>query len=74
MTPDLREVMVGSPLTKREREVLLLVGKGYSNHEIGRLLKLSRYTVAFHVRRILMRLDVQTRVEAAVWAAKEGWL
>lgn len=70
----LATVKPGSPLPPREREVLILVGKGFSNAEIGRLLGLTPYTVADYLRYIFVRLDVDSRVEAAVWAAKQGWL
>jgi two-component system nitrate/nitrite response regulator NarL len=68
------EVAPGSALTARELEVLLFLGKGFSNAEIGRLLGLTKYTVNDHVQRIFRRLDVDSRVEAAVWAAKQGLL
>lgn len=64
----------GSELSEREREVLILVGKGCSDPEVGRLLGISRHTVSTHLRVIFRRLDVSTRVEAAVWACKQGWL
>lgn len=64
----------GSPLSPREREVLILVGKGFSNAEIGRLLDLTSHTVASYIRQIFVRLEVDSRVEAAVWACKQGWL
>jgi len=63
-----------TPLSAREREVLVLLGKGCTNREIGRHLEISAFTVSEHVRKILRRLDVSGRVEAAVWAAKEGLL
>ena len=64
----------GSPLTPREREVLLFVGKGCTNAEIAELLKITESTVGDYLKRIFKRLDVDTRVEAAVWACKQGWL
>jgi two-component system, NarL family, nitrate/nitrite response regulator NarL len=64
----------GTPLPPRERDVLILVGKGCSSKEVGRLLNMTPHTVNDHMKRIFRRLDVDTRVEAAVWAAKQGWL
>lgn len=64
----------GTPLTKREREVLILVGKGFTNAEIGRLLSRSPHTIGSHMKVITKRLDVNSRVEAAVWACRQGWL
>ncbi len=59
-------------LSDREREVLGLIGEGSTNREIARKLFLSEHTVKVHVRRILDKLDLQNRQQAAVFAAKEG--
>ncbi len=55
-------------LTEREREVLRLVARGRTNKEIARELGVAVRTVEFHVGRILGKLEVASRVEAAVWA------
>ncbi|WP_076997636.1 LuxR C-terminal-related transcriptional regulator [Variovorax sp. KK3] len=54
-------------LTARELEVLALLAGGQSNKVIARLLDLSPHTVKRHVARILDRLDLSSRVEAAGW-------
>lgn len=59
-------------LTRREREVLTLVGKGQSNHEIGRKLHISEGTVKGHVSTILIRLEAKNRVQAAIIAYEAG--
>jgi DNA-binding NarL/FixJ family response regulator len=59
-------------LTPREREVLALVGRGMSNQEIGRELFLSEGTVKSHVSAILLRLDLNNRVQAAIIAYEAG--
>jgi DNA-binding NarL/FixJ family response regulator len=61
-----------SGLTRREREVLALLGAGLSNLEIGRRLFLVEGTVKGHVSTILKRLGVRNRVEAAVLAHEAG--
>jgi DNA-binding NarL/FixJ family response regulator len=59
---------VRDSLTNREREVLILVAEGLSNKEIAQRLVVTVRTVDFHVSNILRKLDVISRVEAAVWA------
>lgn len=57
-------------LTPREREILALLGKGCSNKLVARDLNLSVGTVKVHVKHILKKLRLRTRVEAAVWAVQ----
>ena len=59
-------------VTAREREVLALVGRGMSNHEIARSLSLAEGTVKAHVSAILLRLGLDNRVQAAVLAHEAG--
>ena len=55
-------------LTEREREVLDHVARGQSNKVIAQALDISHNTVKLHVRHIMAKLDLNSRVEAAVFA------
>jgi len=59
-------------LTEREREVLVAVAGGHSNSEIADLLFVSEATVKSHVGRILTKLELRDRVQAAVLAFQVG--
>ena len=61
-------------LSKREREVLLLLGRGLTNQEIGYQLFVRQNTVAKHVSRILAKTRASNRVEAAALAMRAGLL
>lgn len=60
-------------LTEREREILSLVAAGHSNKLIARELKITEGTVKVHVKHLLRKLDLGSRVEAAVWAVRQGF-
>jgi len=59
-------------LTDRESEVLALLARGWSNRRIAQELEISEVTVRTHVGRILDKLGVSTRVEAALHALRLG--
>jgi DNA-binding NarL/FixJ family response regulator len=57
-------------LTPREREILTLIGSGLTNREIGEKIFLSEKTVKHYVTNILQKLQVRSRVEAALVASR----
>jgi DNA-binding NarL/FixJ family response regulator len=61
-------------LTERETEVVVAVGRGLSNADIGRALFMSEATVKAHVSRVLTKLGLTNRVQAAILAHDAGLL
>jgi predicted ATPase/DNA-binding CsgD family transcriptional regulator len=59
-------------LSKREREVALLIAQGKSNREIADMLVLSERTIESHVSSILFKLDYASRTQIATWAIEKG--
>ncbi|WP_432928758.1 response regulator [Microbispora sp. CA-135349] len=81
LAPEAAEAMLtrasGEPaeaaaLTDREREVLRLLAAGRSNREIARELTVAEKTVKTHVSNVLMKLGVQDRTQAALYAVRHG--
>jgi len=74
----LREIRTGAPasvhpaLSPREREILGFLARGASNKEIARELDIAESTVKIHVQHILRKLELSSRVQAAVWAIEHG--
>ena len=59
-------------LTAREREILAVLARGASNKEIAREFELAESTVKIHVQNILRKLNLTSRVQAAVYAIENG--
>jgi DNA-binding NarL/FixJ family response regulator len=59
-------------LSTREREVLVLVAQGKSNQEIADVLVISERTARTHVSHVLGKLGLESRVQAALWAIRNG--
>ena len=59
-------------LTDREIEVLRLLSSGMDNAEIGRTLFISPSTVKNHISSILLKLQIENRIQAAVYAVRSG--
>lgn len=65
-TPNLDDIV--SNLTSRELQVVKMIAKGQSNKMIGNELGISESTVKVHVKHILNKTNLRTRVDVAVWA------
>ncbi|GMQ79020.1 MAG: response regulator transcription factor [Anaerolineae bacterium] len=61
------------PLTSREKEILHLVAQGLSNQQIADQLSIAEVTVRTHVSNILSKLHLANRVQAALYALREGF-
>ncbi|WP_415840742.1 response regulator, partial [Nocardiopsis rhodophaea] len=61
-------------LSDRERDVLIAIARGMSNAEVGRELGMREATVKAHVSRILSKLAMTNRVQAAILAHDAGWV
>jgi DNA-binding NarL/FixJ family response regulator len=59
-------------LTERETEVLRLLAHGLANKEIARQLSIGEKTVKTHVSNVLLKLNVRSRTQAALYAAQIG--
>jgi DNA-binding NarL/FixJ family response regulator len=59
-------------LTRREREILVLVAQGGSNRDIARALVISERTAGTQVSNVLTKLGLTSRTQAALWAIREG--
>lgn len=63
---------LAEPLTERETEVLALIARGKANKQIARELFVSKSTVKTHVNNLYRKLDVRSRTQAALYAARIG--
>ena len=68
----IRPRAAGEALTRREREVLGLVAEGLPNRQIGQRLGITEKTVKAHVTRVMEKLGVRTRTQAALAAVRSG--
>jgi len=71
---DERQPLDSPRLTDREMEVLRLVAKGLNNRDIAKQLFISENTVKNHIRNILEKLQLHSRMEAVVYAVREKLL
>jgi RNA polymerase sigma factor (sigma-70 family) len=71
---DTDDEIMDSPLNRlspREREVLALLGRGWSNAQIGRELSISPHTVRTHIQNLLQKLGMHSKLEAATLAMQQ---
>jgi DNA-binding NarL/FixJ family response regulator len=71
-TPDTAARTIRTELSARELEVLRLIAIGKDNAEIARDLFISPKTVKNHISNILMKLQIENRIQAAVYAVRSG--
>jgi NarL family two-component system response regulator LiaR len=72
LSPSSSESQDGEALTPREVQVLQLVAQGQSNRQIGEELSISEATVRTHMSKILGKLNLGSRTQAALYALREG--
>lgn len=62
------------PLSVREAEVLDCVAQGFSNREVADALFITEQTVKNHMTSVLRKLEVEDRVQALLYAVRQGWI
>jgi DNA-binding NarL/FixJ family response regulator len=63
-----------SLLSKREREIVMLLSNGYAALNIAAKLNIARTTVRNHISNVLQKLEVHSRVEAVALSIRRGWI
>jgi len=61
-------------LTRREREVAVLIGRGFSNRRIAEDLEITERTVETHAGKILRKLGFSSQTQIATWIIEQGLL
>lgn len=69
---DTRDRAALDPLTRREREVAVLIGQGFTNHRIAEELGITERTVETHVGKVLRKLGLRSRTQIATWIMRQG--
>lgn len=62
------------PLSRREQDVMRLIAWGYTNKEIAAALRISVKTVETYKARLMVKLDLRSRVDIVRYALRQGWL
>ena len=63
-----------SPLSGREREIVMMLSNGYAALNIAAKLNLSHATVRNHIQNVLRKLEIHSQVEAVALAFRRGWI
>lgn len=71
---DVSSIDVPTKLTKRQKQLILLLDQGLSNREIAEKLDICEHTVKVHLWRLFRRCDVHSRTQALHFARTNGWL
>jgi DNA-binding NarL/FixJ family response regulator len=66
------QVLEDVRMTRRERQVIELIGEGLSNKEIAQRLNIAAHTVKSHVRNVMEKLALHTRLQIAAYARRDG--
>jgi len=66
------EVLEDVRMTRREQEVIGLIGEGLSNKEIAQRLNIASHTVKSHVRNVMEKLALHTRLQIAAYSRRDG--
>jgi DNA-binding NarL/FixJ family response regulator len=66
------QVLEDVRMTRREREVIELIGEGLSNKEIAQRLNIAAHTVKSHVRNVMEKLALHTRLQIAAYSRRDG--
>jgi DNA-binding NarL/FixJ family response regulator len=66
------QVLEDVRMTRREREVIELIGEGLSNKEIAQRLNVAAHTVKSHVRNVMEKLALHTRLQIAAYVRRDG--
>ncbi len=66
------QVLEAVRMTRREREVIELIGEGLSNKELAQRLNIATHTVKSHVRNVMEKLALHTRLQIAAYSHREG--
>ena len=70
LSGDAEEVLEDVRMTRREREVINLIGEGLSNKEIAQRLNIAAHTVKSHVRNVMEKLALHTRLQIAAYSRR----